>query len=497
MATYKSLVRPSESPASATRCADLRVRGLNPCITPRDISRIIGRELLGNAGLGSCSTRATAATDLAPADYALGPRCPMYLDPGRRLLFWSEVLSRCCASRDDRGEFVMRRFGLRIGTWALAGAVIASAAVAYAARPHVTSLHESGGHQLSTMRLIGDHPARDRGVLTYSRLTTVQARQTISFEVEVTDVGRGPERGTFARVSGGRFVAPQDVPTGGIVSVQSICSKGLTCTSRSSARQAIAGPGRSAMWRWDVAAKSPGEARILLVATSYRRGSKIVLDRTSDVVRVRVQATPLYFLDRSVDSDRAIVFLALAVLVVIGAVGAVLVLLRKAAPGKAATPRRADTSAALTEPLRIPVASIGSAAPARPTPGWSTLLWLVPVDIAAGGLAVVVMRATTTKSPAFAIVVGAVIAGALPLYFLPLITAYLRAAPDSASVAVINVLLGWTYLGWVAALALAVRDRPPDVAVGPGPGNSLPKYVTKRNPDGESGATHASQAALS
>jgi T4 superinfection immunity protein len=392
----------------------------------------------------------------------------------------------------------MRRFGLRVGTWALAGAVIASAAAAYAARPHVTSLRESGGHQLSTMRLIRDHPARDRGVLTYSRLTTVQARQTTSFEVEVTDVGRGPERGTFARVSGSRFVAPQDVPTGGIVSVQSICSNGLTCTPRSSARQAIAGPGRSATWRWDVAAKSPGEARILLVATSYRRGSKIVLDRTSDVVRVRIQATPLYFLDRSVDADRAAVFLALDVLVATGAVGAVLVLLRKAARGKAATPPRADTSVALTEPLRIPVAPIGRPAPAvRPPLGWSALLWLVPVDIAAGGLAMVVIRATTTKSPAFAIVVGAVIAGALPLYFLPLIIAHLRAAPDLASVAVINVLLGWTYLGWVAALALAVRDRPPDIAVGPGPGHSLPKYLTKRNADGESGATHASRAALS
>jgi hypothetical protein len=246
-----------------------------------------------------------------------------------------------------------------------------------------------------------------------------------------------------------------------------------------------------------VAAKSPGEARILLVATSYRRGSKIVLDRTSDVVRVRIQATPLYFLDRSVDADRAAVFLALDVLVATGAVGAVLVLLRKAARGKAATPPRADTSVALTEPLRIPVAPIGRPAPAaRPTLGWSALLWLAPVDIAAGGLAMVVIRATTTKSPSFASVAGAVIAAALPLYFLPLIIAYLRAAPDRASVAVINVLLGWTYLGWVAALALAVRDRPPDIAFGPGPGHSLPKYLTKRNADGESGATHASRAAL-
>lgn len=393
---------------------------------------------------------------------------------------------------------MMRRFGLRVGMWVLAAAVIAAAAAAYAARSHATSLGQGGGHQLSTMRLIRDDPALDRGVLTYSKLTTVQARQTTSFEVEVTDVGRGPERSTFARVSGSRFVAPQDVPTDGIVSVQSFCSNGLTCTPMSSARQAIAGPGRSATWRWDVAARSPGEARILLVATSYRRRSKIVLDQTSDVVRVRIQATPLYFLDRSVDADRAVVFLALGVLVAAGAVCAVLALLRKAGHGKAATPPRVDTSVALTEPLRIPVGPMGRPVPAaRPALGWSALLWLAPVDIAAGGLAMVVVRATTTKSPAFAIVVGAVIVGALPLYFLPLIIAYRRAAPDRASVAVINVLLGWTYLGWVAALALAVRDKRPDSAVGSGPGNSLPKYVTKRNPDGESDASHASRAALS
>jgi hypothetical protein len=259
----------------------------------------------------------------------------------------------------------------------------------------------------------------------------------------------------------------------------------LICTPRSAARQAILGPGRSATWRWDVAARSPGEARILLVATSYRRKSKVVLDQTSDVVRVRIQATPLYFLDRTVDADRAVIFLTLGVLVAIGAVGAALVLLRKAGRGRAARAPRADTSAAETMPLRIPGGPIGRpGSAARSTPGWSALLWLAPIDIAAGGLAMLVVRATTTKSPAFAIVVGAVIAGALPLYLLPVIIAYLRTAPDRASVAVVNVLLGWTYLGWVAALALAVRDRRPDGAVGPGPGNSLPKYVTKRKPDG-------------
>jgi Superinfection immunity protein len=397
---------------------------------------------------------------------------------------------------------MMRRFGLRVGTWALAAAVIAAAAAAYAAfaaRSHVTSLGQGGGHQLSTMRLIRDAPALDRGVLTYSKLTVVQARQTTSFEVEVTDVGRGPERSAFARVSGGRFVAPQDVPTGGIVSVQSICSNGLTCTSRSSARRVIAGPGRSATWRWDVAARSPGQARILIVATSYRRRSGTVLAQTSDVMRVRIQATPLYFLESGLDADGAAVFLALGgVLVATGALGAALALLRKARRGKVATRPRADTSVAPTEPLRITAGLIGRPVPAaRRALGWSALLWLALLDIATGELVMVLVRATTTKSPAFAIVVGAAIAAALPLYFLPLIIAYLRAAPDRASVAVINVLLGWTYLGWVAALALAVRDRRPDSAVGPGPENSLPKHVAKRYPDAEPDASHSRRAAVS
>src|SRR5260370_40539664 len=101
------------------------------------------------------------------------------------------------------------------------------------------------------MRLSMVERALDRGVLTYSTLTTLQVQQTTSFDVKVTDVGRGPECSAFARESRGRFVAPQDVPTGGIVSVQSICSGGLACTPLSSStRQASARPGQSATGRW-------------------------------------------------------------------------------------------------------------------------------------------------------------------------------------------------------------------------------------------------------
>lgn len=45
------------------------------------------------------------------------------------------------------------------------------------------------------------------------------------------------------------------------------------------------------------------------------------------------------------------------------------------------------------------------------------------------------------------------------LYFLPLITANNRGARNKGSIAVINVFLGWTLIGWVVALAMAKADR--------------------------------------
>jgi hypothetical protein len=46
------------------------------------------------------------------------------------------------------------------------------------------------------------------------------------------------------------------------------------------------------------------------------------------------------------------------------------------------------------------------------------------------------------------------------LYFLPTIIAVARSVPNTGSVAVINVFLGWTFIGWVVALAMAARSRP-------------------------------------
>lgn len=44
------------------------------------------------------------------------------------------------------------------------------------------------------------------------------------------------------------------------------------------------------------------------------------------------------------------------------------------------------------------------------------------------------------------------------LYLLPAIIAAVRKVPNADSVAVVNIFLGWTVLGWIIALAMAARD---------------------------------------
>jgi hypothetical protein len=47
----------------------------------------------------------------------------------------------------------------------------------------------------------------------------------------------------------------------------------------------------------------------------------------------------------------------------------------------------------------------------------------------------------------------------LALYFLPSIVAVARRITHQGSVVVINVFLGWTFVGWVVALAMACRTN--------------------------------------
>ena len=53
------------------------------------------------------------------------------------------------------------------------------------------------------------------------------------------------------------------------------------------------------------------------------------------------------------------------------------------------------------------------------------------------------------------------LAALLGLYMLPTIIAFNRKVSSPWSIVVINVLLGWTLIGWAVALALAARTVAP------------------------------------
>jgi len=49
----------------------------------------------------------------------------------------------------------------------------------------------------------------------------------------------------------------------------------------------------------------------------------------------------------------------------------------------------------------------------------------------------------------------------LVLYFIPTIVAYSKARHNKGAVFIINLFLGWTFIGWVVALAWAVSNKNP------------------------------------
>jgi hypothetical protein len=54
----------------------------------------------------------------------------------------------------------------------------------------------------------------------------------------------------------------------------------------------------------------------------------------------------------------------------------------------------------------------------------------------------------------------------LLFYFLPTFNAFMRDHPNIGAIAVINIFLGWTFIGWVVALAWSAsavdRTKKPD-----------------------------------
>jgi len=87
-------------------------------------------------------------------------------------------------------------------------------------------------------------------------------------------------------------------------------------------------------------------------------------------------------------------------------------------------------------------------------------------------LVVIAVIAAVTHSVALGgiPVVAALFAG----YWAPTVTAYRRHAPNAEPILVINLFLGWTVVGWVVAMAMAVRNVPPAPPAAPPPATPPP-----------------------
>jgi Superinfection immunity protein len=72
----------------------------------------------------------------------------------------------------------------------------------------------------------------------------------------------------------------------------------------------------------------------------------------------------------------------------------------------------------------------------------------------------------------------------LALYFIPTAVAHWRGHPNQKAILILNLFLGWTFIGWVAALvwaAIHLRDE-----------DRLPNSFARRDrhPDGHVQITH-------
>lgn len=90
-----------------------------------------------------------------------------------------------------------------------------------------------------------------------------------------------------------------------------------------------------------------------------------------------------------------------------------------------------------------------------PRSDWSE--WTPFLAIAAGVVLMIPMFIIAVKAGIFAML-GAMVG--LLIYLLPSYVAVTRRAENTIAIAAVNVLLGWTVLGWLAALIWACTSRP-------------------------------------
>lgn len=67
--------------------------------------------------------------------------------------------------------------------------------------------------------------------------------------------------------------------------------------------------------------------------------------------------------------------------------------------------------------------------------------------------------------------------GIIAAYWFPSILAFMRHVPAKGQVVVVNLFLGWTVIGWVVALVMALRTVPASGAAQPPhqPGTAQPR----------------------
>jgi hypothetical protein len=68
---------------------------------------------------------------------------------------------------------------------------------------------------------------------------------------------------------------------------------------------------------------------------------------------------------------------------------------------------------------------------------------------------------TGSADYSFAVGLGVLLVVGLALYFLPTVIGASRKVVNIGSVFAVNLLLGWTLVGWAVALAMALRTNPP------------------------------------
>ena len=64
----------------------------------------------------------------------------------------------------------------------------------------------------------------------------------------------------------------------------------------------------------------------------------------------------------------------------------------------------------------------------------------------------------TDNEPESLLIIATLILLALISYFLPTVVASIRGHADTGPIFIINLFLGWSLIGWVAALAWASKD---------------------------------------